>query len=81
LQSAQLLFTLPCGQGLHRAHQRFTLPCEHRFFPIVCGRAPRQTFARTRLRARAEWRRRFTRQMNVVAFRLLDLQKKAVSFR
>ena len=69
LQSAQLYFTFPCGQGWQSAHMRFrlpcgqelqaaqslfSLPCGHRFrFPIVRGRAPRPTSARTRLCAAA----------------------------
>ncbi len=56
MQSAQLFFSLPRGQGLHFAqaylflpweyglhslHVLFTLPCEHRFTLIV--RAPRHS--------------------------------------
>ena len=37
---------------MHCTHMRFSLPCEHRFLPIVRGRAPVPASARARLCAR-----------------------------
>ena len=34
LHATQACFTLPCGQGLQSSQLRFALPCEHRFSPI-----------------------------------------------
>jgi hypothetical protein len=40
LQSAQLLFTLPWGQGLHCAQLSFRVPCGHRLPAITRSYIP-----------------------------------------
>jgi hypothetical protein len=35
VQSTQLRFTFPCGQPLQSAHLVFGLPCAHRLYPTM----------------------------------------------